>query len=111
MKRPIDFQREGAAFMNVGSPDDLSPITSMIVIGKMLYVVKASSVYQVRMADDINPERTNPSVPNTQQKILGVGSDSEVVGRTVGDIRHRCRGLRRLRDRKVRCSAGGRPCR
>lgn len=81
MKRPIDLQREGAAFMNVGSPDDLSPITSMIVIGKKLYVVKASSVYQVRMADDIDPERTNPSVPNTQQKILGVGSDSEVVGR------------------------------
>src|SRR5258706_2959714 len=81
MKRPIDLQREGAGFMNVGSPDDLSPITAMIVIGKKLYIVKASSIYQVRMADDIDPERTNPSLPNTQQKILGVGSDSEVVGR------------------------------
>jgi hypothetical protein len=81
MKRPIDLQREGAAFMNVGSPDDLSPITSMIVIGKIMHVVKPNSIYEVRLADSIDPERTNPSVPNTQQKILNEGSDSEVVGR------------------------------
>ena len=81
MKRPIDLQREGAAFMNVGSPDDTSPITGMVVIGKMMNVIKADSIYEVRLADEIDPNRTNPSIPNTQQKILSVGSESEVVGR------------------------------
>jgi hypothetical protein len=81
MKSPIDLQRESAAFMNVGSPDDLSPITAMIVIGKKMHVVKASSKYEVRLADDIDPGRTNPSIPNTQQKVLSIGSDAEVVGR------------------------------
>jgi hypothetical protein len=81
MKRPIDLQREGAMFMNVGAPDDLSAITAMVVIGNKMYVVKANSIYEVRLADEIDPDRTNPSVPNTQQKILSVGSDSEVVGR------------------------------
>jgi hypothetical protein len=56
MKSPIDLQREGAAFMNVGSPDDLGPITAMIVIGKKMHVVKASSIYEVRLADDIDPQ-------------------------------------------------------
>jgi hypothetical protein len=81
MKRPIDLQREGGAFMNVGSPDDSSPITGMIVIGKKMHVIKATSIYEVRLADDIDPGRTNPSVPNTQQKVLSIGSDAEVVGR------------------------------
>jgi len=81
MKSPIDLQREGAAFMNVGSPDDLSPITAMIVIGKKMHVVKASSIYEVRLADEIDPGRTNPSIPNTQQKVLSIGSDAEAVGR------------------------------
>jgi hypothetical protein len=81
MKSQIDLQRDGGVFMNVGSPDDLSPITSMIVIGKKMHAVKANSIFEVRLADDIDPDRTNPSVPNTQQKILSVGSDSEVVGR------------------------------
>jgi hypothetical protein len=81
MKRPIDLQREGAGFMNVGSPEDSSPITSMVVIGKTMYVVKTNSIYEVRMADEIDPERTNASIPNTQQEVLGVGSDSEIVGR------------------------------
>jgi hypothetical protein len=81
MKSPIDLQRESGAFMNVGSPDDLSPITAMIVIGKKMHVVKAGSIYEVRLADDIDPGRTNPSVPNTQQKVLSIGSDAEVVGR------------------------------
>jgi hypothetical protein len=83
MKRPIDLQRESAMFMNVGSPDDLSAITAMVVIGKKMYVVKANSIYEVRLADEIDPDRTNPSVPNTQQKVLSVGSDSEVVGRVL----------------------------
>jgi hypothetical protein len=53
----------------------------MIVIGKKMHVVKASSIYEVRLADDIDPGRTNPSIPNTQQKVLSIGSDAEVVGR------------------------------
>jgi hypothetical protein len=81
MKRPIDLQRDGGVSMKVGSAGDLSPITAMIVIGKRMHVVKSNSIYEVRLADDIDPQRTNPSVPNTQQKVLDVGSDSEPVGR------------------------------
>ena len=82
-KRPIDRQRESAGYMDIGSPDDPSAITGFLTIGDVLYVIKEKGVYEVKLADAIDPDRKNPAVPNTQQRILAYGSDSKLVGRTL----------------------------
>ena len=81
-KRPIDRLRESAGSMTVGSSDE-GPIGSFLVIGDRLLIVKASAVYEVKFADSIDPDRINPKIPNTQQKVLLYGSDSPLLGRTL----------------------------
>ena len=73
-KRPIDAIRDSAGSMAVGRGEEPSPITDFSVIDGRLHVVKERSIYQITMADAIDPERTDPSVPNTQQRVLSYGS-------------------------------------
>jgi hypothetical protein len=82
-KRPIDQIRDSALSMRVGTPDDPSAITEMLPLGDVLYVIKEKSIYACQLADTIDPERTNPHIPNIQQKVLAVGSDSPLVGKTL----------------------------
>ncbi|SDO19998.1 hypothetical protein SAMN05444050_3507 [Afipia sp. GAS231] len=67
--------------MEVGSPD--IPITGMVKIGDRLHILKTDSIHRITLADDIDPERTNINVPNSQQKVLDVGSGSPLVGKTL----------------------------
>lgn len=82
-KRPIDLQRDGAGEMEVGTPDDPSALAAIFAIGGALYGIKESGVYLIKMADDIDPARSNPKIPNTQQRVLSVGSSSPLLGRTL----------------------------
>lgn len=82
-KRPIDRMRESAMSMRVGTPDDPSAITEMIPIGDILHVVKEKGIYACQLADAIDPGRTNPHVPNIQQRVLALGSESPLAGRTL----------------------------
>src|SRR4051812_42999973 len=81
MKRPIDHLRESALSMEVGESD--SPITGFVKIGGRLHIVTTRAIYRIMLADEIDPDRTNPDVPNSQQKVLDYGSDSEFVGKTL----------------------------
>ncbi|MEJ2378454.1 MAG: hypothetical protein P8Y71_24735 [Pseudolabrys sp.] len=82
-RRPIDTIRESAGFMEIGSEDDSTPVTGAIEIDGLLYVVKEGGIYVVKLADQIDPGRTDANVPNVQQRILGYGSGSEVVRQTL----------------------------
>ena len=82
-KTPIDRLRESAFQMEIGAEDDRSAITAMLSIGDILYTVKEHGIYAVKLADTIDPERQNPHIPNTQQRVLAYGSESELVGRTL----------------------------
>ena len=75
-KRPIDKLRDSALAMPIGTADDRSEITGFITVDDDLFVVKENGVYSVRLADQIDPDRTNAGVPNTNQKVLGYGSES-----------------------------------
>jgi len=79
-KRPIDRIRESALSMQVGEPED-GAICQMISIGNQLHIIAEHAVFAVQLADEIDPERTNESVPNTNQKILSRGAKDPVVGR------------------------------
>ncbi|CDM57610.1 MULTISPECIES: hypothetical protein [Rhizobium] len=79
-KKPIDKIRDGAGQMDVGDEAD-GRITSATTINDRLYIIKERAVYVIAMADEIDPDRTNIGIPNTQQLVLSIGSDSEIIQR------------------------------
>jgi hypothetical protein len=82
-QRPIDRHRTAAGSAVVGTPDE-GAITSMVEIDGALYIIKQRAIYALQSADQIDPERTNADLPRfLHQHIRSVGSESEVVGRTL----------------------------
>lgn len=55
----------------------------MISTGDRLLVVKGKGVYEITLADHVDPKRTNISVPNTIQRVLPYGADNPWVGSVV----------------------------
>lgn len=80
-QRPIDRQRDGAITLTVGDEEDSSPIISHLSTCNALYVIKQKSVFKVQTADNIDPERINPNIPNLSQRVLSAGNDNEIVAR------------------------------
>jgi hypothetical protein len=81
-KTPIDRKRESGGMSEIGTKDD-GAILEMPKIGEKLFIIKEKAIYEFIMADDIDPERTNISLPNNIHKlIINKGADSELVGRT-----------------------------
>ena len=69
--------------MEIGSPTDKSAVTGMVKIGGSLHIVTGNAIHRIRLADEIDPGRTNPHVPNSQQKVLTQGSESLLVCKTL----------------------------
>jgi hypothetical protein len=69
--------------MEIGSSDDQSDITTMLSLGESLYVIKEGGIYIVKLPDQIDPTRTNASIPPVQQRIVSLGSESPLVGKTL----------------------------
>lgn len=82
-KRPIDKLREGAGSLDLSTPDDDSAISEMITVNGRLLVVKGKGVYEIKLADQVDPDRTNISTPNIIQRILPFGSAHPWVGAVV----------------------------
>jgi hypothetical protein len=79
-KSAIDRIRESAGSMTIGDASD-GVITGAITIADRLYIVKEKAIYRFAFADEIDPQRTRADIPNTQQRIINAGSDSEIVRR------------------------------
>jgi hypothetical protein len=69
--------------MEVGTPSDQSAVTGMVKIAGGLHIVTGKAIYRIRLADEIDPERTNSNVPNSQQKVLSQGSESSLICKTL----------------------------
>lgn len=80
-KRAIDRRRDAAISMTIGSPDDCTEIVQMLVINSRLHVVTGRSIYALHLADETDPERTNPAIPNSQQRVLDIGADDPIVAK------------------------------
>lgn len=78
--RPIDTLRDGAVSLEIKTPGDDSAILEMISTGDRLLVVKGKGIYEVKLADEVDPKRTNINVPNTIQRVLPYGADDSWVG-------------------------------
>ncbi len=81
-KLPIDKQRESAITLTVGDEDN-SAIKEFLATSNTLYVIKEKGIYKTQLADDIDPKRTNPKVPNLSQKVIAAGYDDEVIARVL----------------------------
>ena len=80
-KTPIDRQRDSAGYFDVGTEGDQTGISGFLDIGGKFHVVKPNYIYEVKFADDIDPDRTNPKIPNTQA--LNYGSDDVYVAQVL----------------------------
>lgn len=81
-KRPIDRVRDSAMSMKVGTPED-GAIKDMFGLKDRMLFVLERAVYVMQLADDIDPDRSNISIPNTQQKLLGRGAEDPLVAKTL----------------------------
>ena len=79
-RRPIDRIRESALSMQIGTTED-GASSVMIDMDSALYIVKERAIYAIQMADQVDPERTNAAVPNTQQRLLSIGTHDPEVAR------------------------------
>ena len=86
--RPIDKLRSGAGSLEISTPDDDSAISEMISIADRLLVVKGKGIYEIKLADQVDPERTNIGVPNTIQRILPYGAQDAWIGAVVLTANH-----------------------
>jgi hypothetical protein len=81
-KKPVDVKRERGGRVDIGSKDD-GGIMEMYNMGGRMLVIKERAIYELRLADDIDPERAYPNLPKSTQKlILPLGTESEIFSRT-----------------------------
>lgn len=82
-KRLIDRRRDAAVSMEISDESDRSPLREMIPLDGAMCIVKEKSIWQMRLADNIDPQRTNASIPNSRQKLMARGSSDPLVARTL----------------------------
>jgi hypothetical protein len=64
-------------------PSDTGDITHMGEINGALHLIGDSAIYRVQLADEIDPERTNVTIPNIYQKVLSYGTECLFVIQTL----------------------------
>lgn len=77
---PFAYRSQGGRF-EIGSNKEDSTSAMVRVDNKMVCITK-KNIREILMADDIDPDRTNPKMNHSVQNILPCGSDNEFVGRT-----------------------------
>lgn len=74
----IDALRNSAASMRVGDESE-GAISDILFIEKSKYTIKEKAIYKIFLADDVDPERKNISIPNSHQLIINYGSTFSAV--------------------------------
>jgi hypothetical protein len=64
-------------------PEDTGGITDMCEINGSLHLLGGTAIYRVQLADEIDPQRTNITLPNTHQKVLSYGTEFPCVRQTL----------------------------
>lgn len=83
-KRPIDLMRESGGSFKIESDNDDTPIQEMCTLNGGLALITKQAIYEIKLADQIDPKRENPNLPhNVQRRVLDIGADSALVGQTL----------------------------
>lgn len=81
-KRPIDVKRESSGMADIGTQED-GAIIEMYDLNGRLIIIKEKAIYELIMADKIDPERKNIELPKSIQRlVINQGAHSELVSRT-----------------------------
>jgi len=84
-KKPVDDLygwRSGGRMIELGDEND-GGVVAMMTIGDSLICVTRKAIYSIKLADVIDPNRVNPAIPDSKQKLLDYGSDTHFVARTL----------------------------
>ncbi len=77
---PFAWRTQGKRF-EIGD-DGEGGIYDMISMNGDLLCVTKNNIHSIRLADSVDPKRTNPAIPDMQQKVLPYGPGTPFVGRT-----------------------------
>ena len=77
--------RDSGGMFTLSNPDDGTPITNTVKINEeFLLMITEKCTYRLQVADQIDPDRTNPALPaNFQQKLFDHGTKSDLLCRTL----------------------------
>lgn len=78
--RRIDRLRDGAGSIDIRTPGDDSAVVGLIPTADRMLVVKGQGIYEIKLADQVDPDRTYIDTPNTIQQVLAYGADEPWVG-------------------------------
>ena len=79
-QQPFMPMRDGAGSFSLDDPDDGTPIKEMFSLKDRLLLITEKCTYEVTLADQIDPDRTNPKLPhNVRRKIHNYGVGSEAL--------------------------------
>lgn len=78
---PFVYRSQGGR-LEVGSEDG-DNMSAFIRVGEQLLCITRKNTRTVLLADDVDPDRTNPNIQHSVQNILPHGSDSKFVGKTI----------------------------
>ena len=84
-KRPIDKVRDSGGMFTL--PPGVGGIQEMCEIQGSLHMLGTNAIYRVKLADEIDPERTNINLPNTHQLVLPYGTELHYVRQTLMQAR------------------------
>lgn len=80
--------RDSAGSFTLNNPEDGTPIEEMMSLGKYLYLITKKCTYRAQLADQVDPGRKNSALPPMfQQKVFELGTDSELLRRTLMQAR------------------------
>jgi hypothetical protein len=76
--------RDGAGSFEINNPDDGTAIKEMLSFRKRMLLITEKCTYEVQLADQIDPGRTNPDLPhNVQRKLFDLGITSDALCKTL----------------------------
>lgn len=78
---PFIYRSQGGRF-EVGSEEG-DNMSAFIKVGEQLLCITRKNTRTVLLADDVDPDRTNPNIQHNVQNILPYGSDNKFVGKTI----------------------------
>jgi hypothetical protein len=83
--RPPMPNRDLGGMFTLNNPDDGTPVTNMVKLNEeFLLIITEKCTYRLQVADQIDPDRTNPALPpNFQQKLFDHGTKSDLLCRTL----------------------------
>ncbi len=82
MNKPRHPRDYGGSF-KLHNPDDGTPIREMFALGERLLIITDKCTYGMQVADQVDPGRTNPTLPhNFQQKLFDHGVEFELLCRS-----------------------------